>query len=440
MKHLKRAVKGIILLLLCLCFGLMYVHPTLIVLSLTIFGLFVWLVVKPASIENTSKRLKNIYYALELLSAYAWSLVLEIPFLIILLRAADIPLWGMIVYSVMRLMSGAVIMIISVVRLVVSSARLGILTKLFLIFMWWIPVFNIAVAARACMIAGREYELETQRNELFAVRSENEICKTKYPILMVHGVFFRDTKYLNYWGRIPQELIRNGAQIYYGNQQSAASVKDSGKELLERIRQIVKETGCEKVNIIAHSKGGLDSRYAISMLGGDEYVASLTTVNTPHRGCAFADDLLGKAPSFIKKFVAFNYNSTLKKLGDKSPDFIAAVSDLTQQRCLDLNNAVYDKPGVFYQSVGSVMRSKRSAKLVLRFTYRLVGKYSSAANDGLVDVESMKWGESFELLQPQTKRGISHGDMIDLLREDIPKFDVREAYVQIVQGLKAKGF
>lgn len=71
-------------------------------------------------------------------------------------------------------------------------------------------------------------------------------------------------------------------------------MEDSGRELAERIRQIVEETGCGKVNIIAHSKGGLDSRAAIAHCGMDPYVAILTTINTPHRGCIFAEYLLGQ--------------------------------------------------------------------------------------------------------------------------------------------------
>ena len=37
------------------------------------------------------------------------------------------------------------------------------------------------------------------------------------------------------------------------------------------------------------------------------------------------------------------------------------------------------------------------------------------------------------------KRGITHADVIDLNREDIPGFDVREFYVQLVHGLKKRG-
>ena len=38
------------------------------------------------------------------------------------------------------------------------------------------------------------------------------------------------------------------------------------------------------------------------------------------------------------------------------------------------------------------------------------------------------------------KRGISHGDMIDLMRENIDGFDVREYYVQLVKELKEAGY
>jgi triacylglycerol lipase len=110
--------------------------------------------------------------------------------------------------------------------------------------------------------------------------------------LLVHGVFFRDFKHLNYWGRIPKELEKNGAEIYYGEHQSARQVSDSAQELAERIRKIVRETGAGKVNIIAHSKGGLDCRVAMMDPEIAGMVASLTTINTPHRGCLFADYLL----------------------------------------------------------------------------------------------------------------------------------------------------
>ena len=41
--------------------------------------------------------------------------------------------------------------------------------------------------------------------------------KLKYPILLVHGMGFRDNKYIGYWGRIPNALEEMGCKIYFGN-------------------------------------------------------------------------------------------------------------------------------------------------------------------------------------------------------------------------------
>lgn len=215
------------------------------------------------------------------------------------------------------------------IRVYLTSVQLGLKHRVLAALCGWIPFLNIWYLRKIIRIVADEAEFETEKWELDETRAESEICKTKYPILMVHGVFFRDFRYLNYWGRIPKELKRNGAVIYYGQQQSAASVEDSGEELAARIRQILDETGGEKVNIIAHSKGGLDSRAAISHCGMAPYVATLTTINTPHRGCIYAEYLLNKVPEAARQKIAAAYNTTLKRLGDENPDFLAAVTDLT---------------------------------------------------------------------------------------------------------------
>ena len=198
------------------------------------------------------------------------------------------------------------------------------------------------------------------------------------------------------------------------------------------------ELGCEKVNIIAHSKGGLDCRYAIAKLGMAPYIASLTTINTPHRGCLFADYLLTNIPSAIKNKVAKTYNTALRKLGEEDADFLAAVNDLTESRCRARNQEMPIPEGIYCQSVGSVLRTARGGKFPLNFSYHLV-KHFSGENDGLVSTDSFSWGENYTLLRTNYNRGISHGDMIDLNRENLPGFDVREFYVNLVQDLKARG-
>lgn len=325
------------------------------------------------------------------------------------------------------------------IRVYCTSVQLGLKHRVLAALCGWIPFVNIWYLLKVIRIVSDEVEFETEKWELDEARAESEICKTRYPILLVHGVFFRDYRYINYWGRIPKELQRNGATVYYGQQQSAAAVEDSGKELAARIRQIVEDTGCGKVNIIAHSKGGLDSRAAIAHQGMGPYVATLTTINTPHRGCIFAEYLLGKVPEAARRKIAETYNAAMRRMGDEDPDFLAAVTDLTASACAERNAVTPDDPGVVYESVMSYCRRAQHGKFPLNMTYPIV-KHFDGRNDGLVAVDSARWGSRFTLLEPKGKRGISHGDVVDLNRENIRGFDVREFYVGLAADLKRRGY
>ncbi len=326
-----------------------------------------------------------------------------------------------------------------IIRVYATSVQLGIKWRIIGVACGLIPFVHIWALYRIITIAAGEAAFENEKFLLDQVRSQSRLCGTRYPLLLVHGVFFRDFRFFNYWGRIPFALKQNGAILYYGSQQSAASVADCGQELAARIRDIVQQTGCEKVNIIAHSKGGLDSRYAITACGAAPYVASLTTINTPHRGCLFADYLLDKIPEKVQKSVARKYNAALKKCGDPNPDFLSAVRNLTASTCESLNKKLPNHPDVWYQSVGSQMNCAASGRFPLNMAYPLV-KHFDGANDGLVSADSARFGERFTLLTTPKGRGISHGDMIDLNRENIPGFDVREFYVNLVHDLKEKGY
>ena len=320
-----------------------------------------------------------------------------------------------------------------------TSRQLGFKTRLLGIVFGMIPLANLIMLITILRITGKEAKTELTRCKLNRLRASEHVCQTKYPLLLVHGVFFRDFKHFNYWGRIPDELMRNGAVIYYGEHQSAASVDDSARELEQRILGIIRENGYEKLNVIAHSKGGLDMRTALAKTSVAPYIASLTTVNTPHRGCEFADYLLNKIPEAQQQAVANTYNSAAAKLGDPNPDFMAAVTDLTSAACSRRNETVRDVPGVYYQSIGSVMEKPSAGRFPLNMTYQLVNLFDGK-NDGLVGEKSFPWGSDFRMLSAAGKRGISHGDVIDLNRENFDGFDVREFYVQLVSDLKQKGF
>ena len=324
-----------------------------------------------------------------------------------------------------------------VVRIFCTSKRLSIMRRLAMLLTMWIPLVNLAVLLYACRLVYEEYDFERDKLLLRNLRADTRLCATRYPLLLVHGIGFRDLRYFNYWGRIPRELMRNGAVIYYGNQEALGTVAYNAEDIRRRILEIRQETGCEKVNIIAHSKGGLDARYAISCLAMAPYVASLTTMNTPHRGCRFVDYAC-RLPEGLYRFVAGCFDRTFRKFGDRNPDFYTATHQFSTEETARLNDCMPDAPGVYYQSYMSKMKYAFS-HMLLAVPYCMI-RPLEGDNDGLVSVASARWGEFQGVISNAHSRGISHGDMIDLKREDYRGFDVVETYVQIVAALKDRGF
>lgn len=449
MKIIKRGINAVIPFLLANVYLLArcpeWNIPLMPLIVVVFIAVYVLLTAMPfLGLKNIqSSGIRRCQRGCENLYSFLAATVMSVAVLILMLvHVIDVGAWtwkNWVLYILTAVTVLAVTFWVGIIRIYVSSRQLGIKWRVIGILCGWIPVVHLIVLGKLISLASGETVLENEKIIKDKAIQADRVCATRYPILMVHGVFFRDFRYLNYWGRIPAALEANGATIFYGNHQSAASVADSGREIADRIQQILKETGCGKVNIIAHSKGGLDSRYAISKLGMAPYVASLTTINTPHRGCEFADYLLGKIPEKQQQTVANAYNSALKKLGDTNPDFIAAVTDLTASACENLNRELPDPQGVYIQSTGSCMKKPSGGRFPLNTTNAFVKQFDGE-NDGLVGYESFKWGSNFIYLKPQGRRGISHGDVIDLNRENIDTFDVREFYVELVSDLKRRGF
>lgn len=446
MRILCKIIYGVIVFLAANGYALGRLYD-LAALFLLFFVPYIWINIRPAISYKWlhDKKLISCKKGCDLLEIFLISVNLSAVFCILgLLGKLSLPAFSehhkfWIIQLVIVFLMEAVVFWNGMIRIYLFSAQLGVKWRVIGALCGMVPVVNLIVLVKMLTIVEREVKFENDKISVDLSREKDKVCQTKYPLLMVHGVFFRDFRYLNYWGRIPKELEKNGATIYYGNHQSAASVAESAKELDARIRQIVEETGCEKVNIVAHSKGGLDCRYMLSMLGTSPYVASLTTVNTPHRGCEFADYLLTNIPEREKQTIANTYNSALRKLGDTNPDFIAAVTDLTASACQARNELVTDVPGVYYQSIGSKLKVAKGGRFPLNLSYLFVKKFDGY-NDGLVGETSFPWGENYQFVEAKGRRGISHGDVIDLNRENFKGFDVREFYVGLVQKLKEKGF
>ena len=270
-------------------------------------------------------------------------------------------------------------------------------------------------------------------------------CATKYPIVLVHGAGFRDKNVtVNYWGRIPAYLTERGAKIYYGNTDGWCSVEQGAKDLKAAVEKALAAAKADKVNIIAHSKGGLEARYMISSLGMAGKVASLTTISTPHRGSKAMDSILSGVPDILLRGVGLMGNVVRFFWGDRHPDFYAGIRSISTASMAEFNRKNPDMAGVYYQSFAGEMPSGAN-DVILSYTRSGILNIEGP-NDGMVAVESAKWTNFRGVLRGAAGRGVSHLDEVDFRRQDIKiepvlgAADMLGFYAAMAADLKQKGY
>ncbi len=323
------------------------------------------------------------------------------------------------------------------IRILATSRRLGLIKRILFIFFAWVPPVNIFLGVMFCKTVKKEYLHDYAQIELQNTRVSSQVCKTRYPVLLLHGFGFRDRKYLNYWGRIPKALLENGVTLHYGKQQANGTIEVNGVEIKEELQKILEETGCGKVNIIAHSKGGIDARYMISSLGMASNVATLTTISTPHHGSELFN-VVEKMPEKKFRKLCNHMDAAFRKMGDTKPDTYVAARQLSPEYMKKFNGINIDSKDVYYQSYSAAMKKPSSSPLLS--VPNIIMKQFVNDNDGLVSTESAQWGKYKGCFKSSTHRGISHADQIDLFHQDYEGFNISEEFVRIVSELKDLGY
>lgn len=286
--------------------------------------------------------------------------------------------------------------------------------------------------------------------ETTVIDPETTCCATRYPILLVHGVGIRDNGMIPIWGRIPEMLHAHGAEVYFGRHDAWGTPLNNAVQLLERLPAILERSGAEKINIIAHSKGGLDSRYLIALLseGGADAVlgeepagqfsysddaptdssthgtfeqvrfsedgfpiASLTTIATPHHGVPFLDFFLSMLGPLFRP-VGYFVNRFYRTWGDENPDFASTCKVLSAAHMEQVNARQPSLPHLYSQQFGSKLHGVFDYyPSVLLYTFiRLVDGH----NDGLVSLDSTPYDNYRGELKTGVGRGIPHASLTDV--------------------------
>jgi triacylglycerol lipase len=256
----------------------------------------------------------------------------------------------------------------------------------------------------------------------------------KYPVILAHGIAMRDRgTVLAPWGRIPQVLKENDVEVFFGNTDAWGSIESNAELLKATVDKILEETGKEKVNIIAHSKGGLDSRYMIWKYKYGEKVASLTTISTPHHGAVVADLILN-LKSIHTKAAKKSLEDLSRLYNDVYPDIYTAGYSLTTTNMEEFNRIVTMDDRVYYQSIYSIMNNAKD-DLLFSSSYNYIIK-EIGENDGLVSEYSARWGNNITKIEG----GISHAQIIDIMRKERFDMKIPNIYLRIVNDLGNKGF
>jgi len=103
------------------------------------------------------------------------------------------------------------------------------------------------------------------------------------PIILLHGLGMNRTNWLWLGGR----LSAAGLGPLYGTTYfSPQTIERSAQKLQAFVAGVLAREGPEdgRVDIVAHSMGGVVARYFIEKLGGSAQVGRLITIGSPHRG------------------------------------------------------------------------------------------------------------------------------------------------------------
>lgn len=272
----------------------------------------------------------------------------------------------------------------------------------------------------------------------------DQTCRTKYPIMLIHGIGYRDNGAGGYWGRIPEFLKARGARLWFGDQDAFGTIESNAAQLKLSAEQALRQSGAEKLNLIAHSKGGIEARYLISKLGMAEKTASLTTLATPHRGIVSMDRMKVRARPLYDGLVAL-FNRMLTVDGGEENASPKVYEQMTADYMRVFNMLVPDAEGVYYQSYAFDMKNILSDPAMGVF-YSFV-RTMEGPNDGLVSVQSAKWGDFRGVYSGPGWCGISHPAAVDSKKRGLRTrkraggiLDITDLYWDIVCRLKALGY
>ncbi len=283
-----------------------------------------------------------------------------------------------------------------------------------------------------------------------------------YPIILAHGMAgFERIGFINYFFNVAANLRKRGETVFEAHVPPFESSAVRATYLQTFVDDALVQTGACKVNIIAHSQGGVDSRYMISSMGYGDRVGGLITISSPHRGSPVADVALGLVPGFSYEFINILLQTLWSlTLPPGDAHIQASLHQLSRNYMIEhFNRENLDDARVAYYSIagrsdgrlgiedcagalwGNSWRIDLLDPLLAVATPVFVVTSPNPlfpdVNDGLVTVESARWGKFLGCVPADHLDEI--GQIADLFADPVSGFNHKAMYQDIVEVLHADG-
>jgi triacylglycerol lipase len=263
-------------------------------------------------------------------------------------------------------------------------------------------------------------------------------------IILVHGILGFSNKFgIDYFRGVAQHFREKELQVLVPELNPTQGIEFRGNQLQDQIQAAFtarKLDPSQKTHIIAHSLGGLDSRYILSSANPrpiQVQIRSLTTVATPHRGAPIADII--DNPAELLPFPHLPFTSVpnllepaLNALGIS----LNGLRDLTTRSCQSFSEKYLDNPNVtYFSSAGSGRPGFPETSAAFLLFHHYISAATGQANDGMVPVPSAQWGIFDQTTWPGDHAEVIGHNLDNLLSP--PAFDYLAKYDQIVAKVAA---
>ncbi len=271
---------------------------------------------------------------------------------------------------------------------------------------------------------------------------KKDTCDTRYPVVLAHGMgaSAEILGIVDYWWGIEDALEDEGAKVYITSVNGMDATVNKAAHFKQQALEILAVSRSSKINIIGHSHGTIYTRYAISNLGLASKVKSHTSLAGPHRGSKIADLIMYELPSGLLDIGGAALDLVYAYIfGDTNPNSLDNGWDLVTDYMIDtFNPNTPNASGIYYQSWAA--KAKTGCNSIILAPTWLINLAVDGPNDGLVSIESAKWG-AFRGVEDASwwSMGVDHLNMVGQLFGITPGFDAPDFFVDIVSNLKDRG-